>query len=534
MKPFYSPSNFSARQKREHAERFLQSYGNDHNVRFVFEGPARTDGKTVWLSDYDPDDETFLMRSLAHGMHEMLHVTDTDMGAFRKACVNPLAGSIVNVLEDVRVDTLGMTRYPGYRVWRDVLTEYLEEAGLLKAAVDAGDLTLGELIAVWLQAELMAELHVAWAERHHKRLRDALLARMNRQTVLSLLKIGQAVHTAKNTDDVSKIARKILSLLKGLDEDNKERSEPDLFSEPGSESDALNLKELARAARQVRPVAPEKEAKTESNAPSRSETTGGESFPDWPDETQDPQLIEDAKLYSERFVAETAAVKRLARAFSRILRSPSQEAIPDRKGSRLTDDFIGRIAVNDNRLFMKDVPRKKPDADVVILLDRSGSMGVTRMTKAKAAVFSLMQALCDVPGIETTVAVFPGPKKTPIALVKRREDSEAVFRKRFPGIGAFGATPLTQAVRFGIKTLKASRHANRLLFVITDGASRADALENLRDDILSSGIESAFLNIDTDNPPLSDNTVYVTESEEIAGALLKLLKGTRFAKTHGR
>lgn len=45
MKPFYSPSNFSARQKREHAERFLQSYGNDHNVRFVFDGPARTDGK---------------------------------------------------------------------------------------------------------------------------------------------------------------------------------------------------------------------------------------------------------------------------------------------------------------------------------------------------------------------------------------------------------------------------------------------------------------------------------------------------------
>ena len=89
-------------------------------------------------------------------------------------------------------------------------------------------------------------------------------------------------------------------------------------------------------------------------------------------------------------------------------------------------------------------------------------------------------------------------------------------------------------MRFGIKTLKASRHANRLLFVITDGASRADALENLRDDILSSGIESAFLNIDTDNPPLSDNTVYVTESEEIAGALLKLLKGTRFVKTHGR
>lgn len=84
MKPFYSPSNFSARQKREHAERFLQSYGNDHNVRFVFEGPARTDGKTVWLGDYDPDDETFLMRSLAHGMHEMLHVTDTDMGLFAK------------------------------------------------------------------------------------------------------------------------------------------------------------------------------------------------------------------------------------------------------------------------------------------------------------------------------------------------------------------------------------------------------------------------------------------------------------------
>lgn len=89
-------------------------------------------------------------------------------------------------------------------------------------------------------------------------------------------------------------------------------------------------------------------------------------------------------------------------------------------------------------------------------------------------------------------------------------------------------------MRFGIKTLKASRHANRLLFVITDGASRADALEDLRDNLQAAGIESAFLNIDTDNPPLSENTVYVAESEEIAGALLKLVKATRFAKTYGR
>lgn len=534
MKPFYSPSNFSARQKREHAERFLQSYGNDHNVRFVFEGPARTDGKTVWLGDYAPEDETFLMRALAHGMHEMLHVTDTDMEAFRKACVNPLAGSIINVLEDVRIDTLGMARYPGYRVWRDILTEYLEEAGLLKAAADTGAFSLGELIAVWLQTELMAQMNVAWAERHHKRLRNALLARMNPETVASLLKISRATHTARTTDDVCKIARKILTQLQGLDAHSKENPEIDLFSEPGSESDASNIQELARAARQVRPVTPVQQAPMGSNAPTRSETCSDDSFPDWPDETQDPQLIEDAKLYSERFVAETAAVKRLARAFSHILTAPSRQALPERNGSTLTEDFIGRIAVNDNRLFLKDVPRKKPDADVVILLDRSGSMGLTRMTKAKAAVFSLMQALCDVPGIETTVAVFPGPKKTPIALVKKREDSAALFRKRFPGIGAFGATPLTQAVRFGIQTLKASRHANRLLFVMTDGASRADALEDLRDDLQAAGIESAFLNIDTDNPPLSENTVYVAESEEIAGALLKLVKATRFAKTYGR
>ena len=535
MKPFYSPSDFSARQKREHAERFLRSYGNDHAIRFVFEGPARTDGKTVWLGDFNPDDDSFLMRALAHGMHEMLHVTDTDMTAFRKAAVNPLAGSIVNVLEDVRIDTLGMARYPGYRVWRDTLTEFLEEAGLLKAAADCDDFPLSALIPVWLQAELMAKLRIAWAERHFKRLRDALLERLNPQTVFSLLKICEETHKARNTDDVCKTTRKILTLLQGLDGHSPESPEPDLFSAPDDNAHTSELQELARAARAIRPVKTEPEPEIRGTRATQSAATGnGESFPDWPDVTTDLQLLEDAKLFSERYACESASLKRLTRAFSRILTGPSRESVPERKGSTLTEDFVGRLAVNDKRIFLKEVPRKKPDADVVILLDRSGSMGVTRMTKAKVAAAALMQALLPVSDVETTFAVFPGPRKTPIALVKKRTDPEEVFHKRLPGIGAFGATPLAQAVQFGINTLKNSRHSNRLLFVITDGASRADALNELKSDLVSSGIESAFLNIDTDNPPLSENTVYVSDSEQIAGALLKLFKSTRFAKRNSR
>lgn len=531
MKPFYSPPDFSARQKREHAERFLKSYGNSHNVRFVFEGPARTDGKTVWLGDYEPEDETFLMRALAHGMHEMLHVTDTNMQTFREASVNPLAGSLINVLEDVRIDTLGMTRYPGYRIWRDTLTEFLEESGLLKAAADCNAFSLDCLITVWLQAELMEQLHVAWAERHAKRLRNALLKRLSYQTVFSLLKIGQEVHRAKNTEDVCKIARRILTLLQGLDVSPQKTVEPDLFSELATQKASEELKALACAARRICPTKPIQEAASPSSVAKRDDAVDGKNTPDWPDQTSDPQLLEDAKLYGERFASERTTVKRLTRIFSRILTSPAPHNIPDKKGSTLSQDFIERISVNDNRLFLKDVPRKSIDAEIVILLDRSGSMGVTRMTKAKVASAALMQALFALAGIETTFAVFPGPKKTPIALVKKKTDSESLFFKRFAGIGAFGATPLAQAVRFGIRTLSGSRHANRLLIVITDGACRPDTLEELRSDLLASGIESAFLNIDTDNPPISENTVYVSDSEKIPEALLSLLKATRFAKT---
>ena len=200
----------------------------------------------------------------------------------------------------------------------------------------------------------------------------------------------------------------------------------------------------------------------------------------------------------------------------------------------MTPDFAIRVGLRDERLFLNERTAKVPNAEVVLLLDRSGSMGVDRMTKAKIALASLVKALSPIRGIETTCALFPGPCRAPLALAKTRKETEDVFLRRFAGIGAFGATPFAEAMIWAIDTLKKSPHKKKLLIVITDGLFQEENAAALREALAKNFIEMALLNIDTENPAICENTVNVAESDKIGAALIELIEGTSFAKENGR
>lgn len=60
----------------------------------------------------------------------MMHVTQTDMSAFAAKEKTELTSGLINVLEDVRIDTYGMRLNRLYGVWRNCLAENLRKTGV--------------------------------------------------------------------------------------------------------------------------------------------------------------------------------------------------------------------------------------------------------------------------------------------------------------------------------------------------------------------------------------------------------------------
>lgn len=161
---FYRHPNALPTQRKAGVLQAFARIFRHSDVTFSFSESPKTDGKTVWLGAINPADEAFEALALGHGIHEMMHVTETDMTVLQDASMTPFVGSLLNALEDIRIDRLGMEHTATYAVWRGTMAEVLEARNQLAGQHTAG-LTPAELISLWLHLELTAELPMPWADR---------------------------------------------------------------------------------------------------------------------------------------------------------------------------------------------------------------------------------------------------------------------------------------------------------------------------------------------------------------------------------
>lgn len=110
-------------------------------VRFA-DGPARTDGRTVFIGRLPANDDVAAVLALGRICHEAAHLHDTDMSVWTdrlKDCHTGFAAftkTIANVIEDVRIEVRAIRRYPGHHLRRSELFSYLEGQGLVQPRED--------------------------------------------------------------------------------------------------------------------------------------------------------------------------------------------------------------------------------------------------------------------------------------------------------------------------------------------------------------------------------------------------------------
>lgn len=533
MPQIFRDPNATPEERRAGVVEALKSILGRYDVTFSFSESPKTDGKTVWLGNLDPDDESFETFALGHGIHEMMHVTKTDMSAFAAKEKTELTAGLINVLEDVRIDTYGMRLNRLYGVWRNCLAEKLEENGRL-AAASYKDLPPAALFCTWLHAELMAREKMDWAMKF----KDLLKAEVAKHLPSALLdRVLNEAQDAGNLADTAAVMALAESIEKTV------RAELTAAPQATQEGAAQNPAK-ARFTKTLLTAQHTGSGHTHCLEGAASEEPARGSLPHVQEalyRVADPDAVEpdvdtpeEKKLFTESFYGKFEEIEKLRDAFEALFAGPAENDDTDAAldGDDLTEDAPVDILLKEPRLFAKrGTPVKKPSGHLMMLLDRSGSMGVERLSSAKAAVALIYRSAKKVNGITVTAAAFPGPNKTDILpLTADAAVTAEDFIRRFAPLSSWGATPIAEAIDWARDQMDAVESERKLLLIITDGDFPEDFFTPHEKTLTGHSIELAVLAIASDTEPEGINALVVEEDAAIADTLIALIKNTDFSR----
>lgn len=529
---------------------FLRTFGANPSLDIEFSRIPQTNGKTVWLGDCSFPTQYFETLALGHGIHEMMHVRHTD---FQKCLsLDPLTTKLLNLIEDLRLDRLGEKENPAYRLWRERLAASCLRLGRLRSQASNDQTSPAENLITWMHGEMCARGGYRWALDNIVQLRRTVLA-IPAKCKNALLRECRRVETAKDTGESLKIAQKLRRILEDechlqreaqtQRQQEEQNATASLFGQ--EEDKEKNEQPLSSAdfLQQVLSTTPNLVAGTGGDG----ETDPGFAFAPGIDEAAPetryrvsrwPKLSAKRMERSMRqefvrsFEKASQNLPETIRAFADLLHTKDESAGSRfaHEGIEFRDDWLDTLASTDRRVFEVSAEGRSVNAEICVLLDRSGSMGVGTMTLAKLSVLSLVTVLSRLKGVTSTVSVFPGLTDKHVAIVKEAHESLEAFSAKVPGIDAFGSTPIFEAMHWAMDAFAPSRARDKLLLVITDGRFEPDRSRSIQTRLKHFGVELALMSIGIDNKEAADNHVLVKDPQEINDGLVTLLSHTTFAK----
>ncbi len=165
-------------------------------------------------------------------------------------------------------------------------------------------------------------------------------------------------------------------------------------------------------------------------------------------------------------------------------------SFPRQVGNRVDPRSCHLIAVRtpDTRVFKSRSERIAVNTAVTLLIDRSGSMR-GRITNAMAAAYAVAVALDRIPGVRTSIAVFPGVIENDNGVTPIKSFEEKAHMTPFLNVmWASGGTPIGPSLMWaGMKlTHMRGEERRKIAILFTDGRpdseqTAKDAVQKLKD-----------------------------------------------------
>ena len=203
-------------------------------------------------------------------------------------------------------------------------------------------------------------------------------------------------------------------------------------------------------------------------------------------------------------------------------------------GRRLDSRRLHRLFSNDARVFQRKAHQESPNTAIHLLLDRSPSTakaiapGVKLFDIAAEATLALSLSLEGVPGVNPGITAFPGHNGSPSHVIEILGHGQRVR----PNVGNFavpvsvyGSTPMTEAIWFCASCLMACKEPRKVLVVLTDGEpdddiGTLDILKRCR----ASGIEDIGIGIGVDVKHLFTTALLINDVRELRAKLFQISK----------
>lgn len=446
---------------------------------------AYTDGDVITIPRLDLKDPVKARLAYGYLAHEAAHVRYTDFSIVKKCSGNYLRSSILNILEDARVERLIGSSFIG--VWEnlELLRSYRSESWE-QYKTKVGWLPLLQVILAFLLC------YTGSYCQRFRILRDRaaflcriLRARMSKHGVRRLARLSLRVLRCKNTAEIMRLGEDIISLLntKGVFDPNNHKPikmprRKRKLSEAAGDTGALKRQRLnAELSRELyelqKSIAGDFSKLAPCSDPSSVLTDINE---DSESARDDLGIFEVGVCRSGRpdFITKIESSARLRRQLSARIRSYVENLGGSRlQGHRINPYKAVMAEFGENEIFYDRIEEQGMSTSVHLLVDVSGSMISTdgeALTRAEAAcrcALSLALALDGIDGVVSMCSFFPGIKceiETALKPGQRVRECSSLFDQK-----PRGSTPLAQALWHAALSVELA-HCNRnIVLVLTDG-----------------------------------------------------------------
>lgn len=523
--------------------------GMSPKYHFVDFATPCTDGAVITLptlpADASNEDcERYVRSTIASGLHECLHLKHTDFDVTRQQAEGRFWFQLLNSIEDARINRIGKGTVVSFAFWRRRLNDLLatfpwrqnpQQVSIVDSLTHSVFFRSCQLLDVtFLSAEQQAR-EESYVADHEARFPKELIAESRKILAEKLPKATSTAHAAR-------IASDLLSLLKRTCEDDVDL---------GSKLERHLAQAKADCDKVMQAVVEKLDCgegegsgsgfsgTLSKQAEGRSKEVSNNRQP----ELREQKLTEDALKESPiplspeyRREWKKQCNEQLAPLRRQMRKIFSVKTVNDDSYELATEgtDLVGMLdwaSTRSTRIYARAAKSRQLDAEVCVILDRSGSMGIVTMSTAKLATFALCETIDKLRGCSSEVLAFPGTQNFHVGICKTRNDSLSKVRSVFEGLNAYGATPFQEAFVIGLQHLKASSKKLKLAVMITDGLVNAQFAQTTREAYAKEGIEIAVLSIGIDNKDaFPTNYKFVLTADQIIAGLCELLSQTNFRK----
>jgi len=560
-------------------------YGEMFGVKVAIGEWAETDGETITLPNIS---EEFAHKDVIWGLlvHESAHVKYTDFTVLKRIKANEsLRFSLLNAIEDTRIESEMMNCFPGVRHDLNVVMDYMKMTDMLSSVsqTNAPGQVIAAKVHYWgaaklLQQESMDEL---------LKTADNAMQEIFPQGVCTRLEVLlRKISKCSSTSDCLDLTDSILVMLEEEAKKEEEKankpddSKDDNQNGTGNDQDKKDSQKSSDLANQDETDNSQPEPKSSDNNQKSDQTNANSGTdnqkkealsPDKKDNAKAAQQIRDALNSSnddmdkdayEQLKAKLSqeASQNVDDSYCTVPIAPETDGDPARgqkllsdvqgttsklraqlvglvqatrrnrnqarkKGRRLVGNRIHRVLSGDLRIFNKREDRTQANTAVHVLTDLSGSMNGHKERTAREASLSIALALEAIPGVSPAVTYFSGDSADPVRSALRHgqlvRNNIAHFIEPTRGV-----TPMAEGIWFAAFELSKLQELKKMIIVVTDGVpSNKKACHKVIELCEGSDIEMVGIGI---NSPKVDaffnRSIQINSVDELRSTLFQLMR----------